>query len=195
MSIATLKRKSYTLYGKDHTKNGQFSLNGTLRLPTQNLGRSVMHTPFRGAFPMGHGEGGRCRVGGWRARTCGGKYPEIITNSGACIIPQTEVKRSTMSNVGLLETSNKGILHKADAHVYRVDKDEGTYIRKLTRTPCKPSGTFLQTGYTEGYVQTSARCTPYTKNEDRPTYDQYYEKKTSLCVPILSPFKGNNTCA
>jgi len=194
MSIATLKRKSYTLYGRDHVKNGQFSLNGTLRLPTQNLGRTVMHTPFRGPHPMGHGEGSRCRLGGWRARKCGKKYSEIITNSGSCSTLQTDVKRSTMNNSGLIESSNKGILHKSDSHVYKVDKDEGTYIRKLTRTPCKSTGTFLQNGYTQGYVQSSGRCTPYTKNEDRPTYGQYYEKKTSLCVPLVSPFKGNHMC-
>jgi len=192
MSLATLKRKSYTLYGKNHSPHGQFSLYGPLRLPTPNLGRSVTHTPFQGPYPKGHGEGSRCRVSGWRARTCGGKYPVVITNSGSCIL-QTEIKRSTMNQVGHLESRYKGILHRAQAHVYRVDKDEGTYLRKLTRTPCQSTGTFLQTGYTEGYVQSTGRCTPYTKNETRPTYEQYYEKKTSLCVPLVSPFKGN-TC-
>ena len=104
MSLAAFKAKSLTMYGNHSTKDG-FSLNGPLRQPSlgENLGRSVTRTPFRGPAPMGHGMGSRCRVGGWRARTCGGTYPISIHRS--CLgTPQTLVKRSTMNEKGLIET-------------------------------------------------------------------------------------------
>ena len=135
MSIAALKRKSLTLYGSSHcNKQGQFSLNGVIRQLPYTLGRSVTRTPFRGPYPMGHGEGGKCRVSGWRHRVCGNGYPIIISNSGSCIVPQTEVKRSTMNNAGMIESRYKGILHGAPAHVHRVDRDQGTYLQKQTDT-------------------------------------------------------------
>jgi hypothetical protein len=194
MSIATLKRKSYTLYGPSHcNKQGEFSLNGTLRLPTQNLGRTVTRTPFRGPLPMGHGSGSKCRVGGWRARICKHGYPIVISNSGSCLVPQTEIKRSTMNTSGLIETKYMGILHGADANVYRVDKDAGTYMKKLSRPPCA-TVPIVQSGYDDGHIKTPSNCAPYTKNEERLTYEQYIQQLTSQCMPLESPYKGNLFC-
>jgi hypothetical protein len=183
MSIATLKKKSYTLYGKSHSDMG-FSLNGATRHPPPTLGRSVTRTPFKGPYPKGHGEGKRCRLSGWRARICGGKYPVHIHSSGSIV--QTGIKRSTMNMRGWIETRFKGILHTSHAHVYKVDKTQGGYIHKQTCTTCPESAS--------DYIQTSTRCTPYAKNETRPTYNQYYNTLTSECLPIVSPYKGINSC-
>lgn len=212
MSIATLKRKSLTQYGTNHCNaKGQFSLNGVYRQLPYTLGRSVMGTPFRGPYPMGHGQGGRCRVGGWRARVCGNSYPVVVVNSGSCLVPQTEIKRSTMNNSGMIETRFKGILHGSPSNVYRVDKDQGTYIQKQTSQSSFPNP-IVQTGYVANpsctndinssvnysavYTnKTPQKCTPYTKNETRLTYEQYNAQLVRQCVPILSPYKGINTCS
>ena len=213
MSIATLKRKSLTQYGTNHCNaKGQFSLNGVYRQLPFTLGRSVMGTPFRGPYPMGHGQGGRCRVGGWRARVCGNSYPVVVVNSGSCLVPQTEIKRSTMNNSGMIETRFKGILHGSPSNVYRVDKDQGTYIQKQTSQSSFPNP-IVQTGYVANpsctndinsalnpssavYTnKTPQKCTPYTKNETRLTYGQYHSQLIRECVPILSPYKGINACS
>jgi hypothetical protein len=212
MSIATLKRKSLAQYTNHCNQKGQFSLNGVYRQAPYTLGRSVTRTPFRGPDPMGHGQGGRCRVGGWRARVCGNSYPLIVSNSGSCIVPQTEIKRSTMNNAGMIETRYKGILHGSPSNVYRVDKDQGTYIQKQTSQSSFPN-TIVQTGYvvspscteansssntvsSETYSEKTPRqCTPYTKNETRLTYEQYNAQLVRQCVPIKSPYKGINTCS
>jgi len=173
-----------------------------------------MGTPFRGPNPMGHGQGARCRVSGWRARATGNSYPLIISNSGSCIVPQTEIKRSTMNNSGMIETRYKGILHASPSNVYRVDKDQGTYISKQTSQSSFPNP-IVQTGYVVSpsctntvsavnavnsanavYSENTPRkCTPYTKNETRLTYGQYNAQLVRQCVPLLSPYKGINTCS
>ncbi len=191
MSIATLKKKSFTLYGKSHSNMG-FSLNGVYRNPPHTLGRSVTRTQFKGPYPVGHGEGRRCRVGGWRSRICGCKYPIRVHNSGS--VMQTEVKRSTMNMHGLIETKYVGILHGSNANVYRVDKTQGNYIHKQTCQTCS-TVPIVQTGYNDGYVQNASRCTPHTKNETRPTYNQYYNTLISNCLPIESTYKGINSCS
>lgn len=188
MSIATFKKKSYAVYRPSHCNSkGEFSLNGKVRLPTPNLGRNVTRTPFKGPIPVGYGSGSVCRVSGWRSRACKHGYPIIISNSGSCNVPQTTIKRSTMNTSGLIQTQFMGILHGANAHVHRVDKDAGTYMSKLTRQPC------VQTN--EGYVKNGGRCTPHTKNETRPTYGQYIDQLTSECMLIETPYKGINSCA
>lgn len=204
MSIATLKRKSLAQYGTNHCNaKGQFSLNGIYRQLPYTLGRSVMGTPFRGPYPMGHGQGARCRVSGWRARATGNSYPVVVINSGSCLVPQTEIKRSTMNNSGMIETRFKGILHGSPSNVYKVDKDQGTYIQKQTSQSSFPN-TIVQTGYVVSdscptdavYSDNTPRnCTPYTKNETRLTYEQYNAQLVRQCVPILSPYKGINSCS
>lgn len=182
MSLATLKAKSLTMYGKTHSTNQGFSLNGALRQPPigENLGRSVTRTPFRGPAPMGHGCGSRCRVGGWRARTCGGAYPLKIQRS--CLgTAQTLVKPSTMNQKGLIETSYTGILHGTypRTHVYKVDKEESGYIKSLGRDvlscPVIPGE----------YTKNNLRCTPYTKNILDMNYERYYGIQTSKCLQMV----------
>ncbi len=182
MSLATLKAKSLTMYGKTHSTNQGFSLNGALRQPPigENLGRSVTRTPFRGTAPMGHGMGSRCRVGGWRARTCGGSYPLIIHRSSLGTT-QTKVKRSTMNQKGLIESSYIGILHGTypRTHVYKVDREENGYTKSLGRDvlscPIK----------TKDYHQSNMQCTPYTKTILDMNYERYYGIQTSKCLQMV----------
>jgi hypothetical protein len=178
MSLATLKAKSLTMYGKTHSTKDGFSLNGPLRQPSlkQNLGRSVTRTPFRGPAPMGHGMGSRCRVGGWRARTCGESYP--ITIHRSCLgTPQTLVKRSTMNEKGLLETKYTGIFHGAfpRSHVHKLDKEAGKYVEKVGRSVLSCPITI------KDYVQSSERCTPYTKTLLDIDYARYNGIITADC--------------
>jgi len=112
-----------------------------------------------------------------------------------------------MNNAGMIESRYKGILHGAPSNVHRVDKDQGTYIQKQTSQSSFPNP-LVQTGYvvaptctanvTENaaYTENTPRkCTPYTKNETRLTYGQYADQLTRQCVPIMSLYKGINTCA
>jgi hypothetical protein len=207
MSIVALKRKSLTQYGSKHyNSKGQFALNGVVRQLPYNLGRTVTRTPFVGPYPVGHGQGKTCRVSGWRARATGNSYPVIVSNSGSCIIPQTEIKRSTMNNAGMIETRYKGILHASKSHVHRIDKDQNTYIKKMTcqssdasycaSNPLTPNPLTLDNPLlTTAYIKTASKCTPYTKDTSNLTYEQYNHQLIRECVPIVSPFKGNNICS
>ena len=117
MSLATLKKKSKTIYGNSISSstistNG-FYLNGNKRVigsvNTTNLGKSVTRTPFKGTEPVGHGGGSRCRVSGRAARKCGNgnKYLKVVSNSGSSCTPQTLIKISTKNQKGLIDTKYK----------------------------------------------------------------------------------------
>ena len=194
MSLAAFKAKSLTMYGKTHSTKDGFSLNGPLRQPPlgENLGRSVTRTPFRGPAPMGHGMGSRCRVGGWRARTCGSSYPIIIHRS--CLgTPQTLVKRSTMNEKGLIETKYKGILHGTypNTHVFTIEKENyiETIVREVLACP-------VQTGdYTQGSQKDKkVRCTPYTKTILDMNYARYYKIQSAACNQLDDPYKYPHVC-
>lgn len=187
MSIATMKAKSLTLYGKSHSTKDGFSLNGTLRLPSQgqNLGRSVTRTPFRGPVPMAHGGGATCKLKGWRARICGNKFPVDIQRSSIGI-PQILVKRSTMNQSGMLEKRFTGLFHGANANVYRVDKESAGYAQLLGKrvlscqTNKKELGVYNEEFHRSNYSK-YPRCRPYTKTILGMDYAKYNEKLISSC--------------
>lgn len=160
MSIATMKAKSLAMYSTHSDKSG-FSLNGALRHPVANLGRSVTRTPFRGPAPMGHGMGSRCRVGGWRARTCGGTYPQSIHRSSLGT-RQTTVKPSVMNQKGMIETKYTGILHGAypRSHTFNVE-----VVPHIERVKKEVLGCPVIKGdYTQGLQKDrKVKCVPYTK--------------------------------
>jgi hypothetical protein len=190
MSLATLKAKSLTMYGKPHSKNG-FSINGPLRQPSlgENLGRSVTRTPFRGPAPMGHGMGSRCRLAGWRARKCGASYPIHIHRSSLGT-PQTLVKRSTMNEKGLIETKYMGILHGAPSHVFHVEKVN--YMDELVRDVLGCPVT--KEVYTQGIQKNQKKeCKPYTKTILDMDYKRYYGVQSAKCNLLDEPVKFPNT--
>ena len=191
MSIATLKAKSNAMYSVHSDKSG-FSLNGVLRQPVSNLGRSVTRTPFRGPAPMGHGMGSRCRVGGWRARICGGKYPLNIRRSSLGT-PQTLVKQSVMNQKGMIETRYTGILHGAypRSHVFHVQTVP--YIERVAKeTLACP---LQKKVYTQG-VQSDrkVKCVPYTKTILDMDYKRYYVEQGAACNQLGEPFKVFHNC-
>jgi len=199
MSLATMKAKSLTMYGKTHSTKDGFSLNGPLRQASlgENLGRSVTRTPFRGSAPMGHGCGSRCRLSGWRARTCGESYPIRIHHS--CLgTPQTLVKRSTMNMKGLIETKYTGILHGEypRTHVDKVDKESGGYTnavgREVLSCPLNKKYTLYNQEYHVKNYSKYMRCTPYTKTILDMDYQRYYDFQSSSCQKKSDPYKGLN---
>ena len=192
MSLATMKAKSLTMYGKTHSTKDGFSLNGPLRQPSlgENLGRSVTRTPFRGPAPMGHGCGSRCRVGGWRARICGHGYPKNIHHSCLGVL-QTSIKPSVMNTKGMMESRFTGILHGTypKSHVYRVDKDGMTYTEKMSQGPLTYQPPI------QDYVKSTGRCTPYTKLVLNNDYQKYYLQKHASCTQLKPTiYKGLNHC-
>ena len=193
MSIATMKAKSLAVYGTHSTKAG-FSLNGALRQPPlgENLGRSVTRTPFRGPAPMGHGMGSRCRVGGWRARTCGGKYPQKIQRSSLGT-PQTLVKPSVMNQKGMIETKYTGILHGAYPRSHTFNVQTVPYIERVKKEVL--GCPIIKGDYTQG-LQTNkkARCTPYTKTILDMDYKRYYVEVGASCNQLGEPFKVFHNC-
>jgi hypothetical protein len=198
MSIATMKVKSFTLYGKSHSNGSDgFSLNGKLRLPSQgeNLGRRITRTPFRGSAPMGHGEGSTCKLKGLRARICGSRYPISIHRS--CLgTPQTLVKRSTMNQSGMLENRYMGILHGDNAHVYKVDKNISGYTQTIGRKvlTCE-MGVKKEIKYNQDYHRSNYNkytiCRPYTKTMPGLNYTQYNSLLSSSCN-LTGIYKGIN---
>ena len=191
MSIATMKAKSLAMYGTHSDKSG-FSLNGALRHPVANLGRSVTRTPFRGPAPMGHGMGSRCRVGGWRARTCGGKYPQKIQRSSLGT-PQTLVKQSVMNQKGMIETKYTGILHGAYPRSHTFNVQTVPYIERVKKEVL--GCPVIKGDYTQGLqANKKARCTPYTKTVLDMDYKRYYVEVGASCNQLGEPFKTFTTC-
>ena len=123
MSIVTLKQKTSARYGNHSVPIAGFSLNGATRFvgPGQVcLGRSVTRTPFKGTEPVGHGGGGRCRVGGIKGRVsrCDStnEYVKSIHNSGSCLTLQDLVKKTTVDYRGLNELERMKTLYKKGCH-------------------------------------------------------------------------------
>ena len=191
MSIATMKAKSLAMYSTHSDKSG-FSLNGALRHPVANLGRSVTRTPFRGPAPMGHGMGSRCRVGGWRARTCGGTYPQSIHRSSLGT-RQTTVKPSVMNQKGMIETRYTGILHGAypRSHVFNVE-----VVPHIERVKKEVLGCPVLKGvYTQGLQKDrNVKCVPYTKTILDMDYKRYYVIQGASCNQLGEPFKIFRNC-
>jgi len=185
MSIAGMKKKSFTLYGKSHVdKNGQFSLHGVHRQPPPTLGRSPNRTPFRGTTPMGHGCGSRCRVGGWRARICGSSYP-IEVHQTLMVRPQTQLQRPSMTYVGHHEIARMGILHGTypRTHVHKLNYESSTNTR-MKKITCNVES--------DTSVHETGSCVPYKKEVGSLNYVDYVQT-IMPCETIPELYKGN-TC-
>lgn len=179
MSIATLKKKSEARYFPHSVKNVGFSLNGVTRFlgaGDTSLGRSVTRTPFRGNYPVGHGGGTRCRVTGIKGRSarCDSnvEYPIHIIRSGEQV-PQTLVKRSTMSAVPYRELKNMNFLNKEGCHWVKpnglAESEVTRYcIKKAELKPCKLNAPGCQ----------SSTIPSHTKDVPGPErYEIFYLKK------------------
>ena len=202
MSIVALKRKTAALYGP-HAAQGGFSLNGSARSigPGEtSLGRSVTRTPFRGALPMGHGGGARCRVRGIRGRAakCNshGDYPVQIHNSGSCCMGENVVHRSTMNTAGMLSSRFKGILHGAYPNTWvkpagLLTSDVVTLAANKVFNPACPA-------LPDRPAPTAGKCNfmGYSKFVGPLNYTQYMLKQTAgqVCKQPHFPFRVNQVC-
>ncbi len=172
MSLATLKKKSQTMYGvginsSTVSRNG-FYLNGNKRVVGSvnqtNLAKSVTRTPFKGSEPMGHGGGSRCRVSGRAARKCGGSgYLKAISNSGSVCTPQTLIKASTKNHKGLIHTKYKWIFSKYPNYwVKHLNEPENTsassYMESLKNEVITNCGIVSEVTSTENTSETYIEC-------------------------------------
>lgn len=213
MSIATLKKKSNTLYSTGINFNTVsvnkvgFSLNGISRpvgvVGPTNLAKSVTRTPFRGTTPVGYGGGSSCRVSGWRARKnkCTGlEYPIVISNSGSCQTPQTLVKPSTMNTKGMIEMKYMGILHGTQPKMTvqvgvgdPLQTSQGTYLQTLDRQAFACSNAITKETY--GMPAAYENTCNITKYLDplQTSYDVYNTKLSALCNVTHYPGLVNNS--
>jgi len=202
MSIVALKRKTAARYGP-HAAAGGFSLNGNTRFkgPGQvSLAESVTRTPFRGAVPMGHGGGARCRVRGikGRASKCNsaGDYVVQVHNSGSCCTADASVKRSVMNTSGMLETKYMGILHGAypNTWVKAPLLDTGDVAWNNARKVFNPACPVPPTPPTP-----PCNYMGYTKltNLHSLSYEQYMLKQNAgqFCKKPVFPFAVRQQCA
>ena len=153
MSLATLKKKSNTLYSGGINYNTVsipkvgFNLNGPIR--TVNIGpandmKPYTRTPFRGTAPMGHGGGKRCRVSGWRARISRctlQDYPIHIANSGSIYTGERQPHPSVLNTKAMLEKRYMGILHGTYPNTWvqpTTTNDSSTYTASLSSQPFSP---------------------------------------------------------
>jgi hypothetical protein len=215
MSIVTLKRKSEARYFPHSVQGVGFSLNGTTRFQgvgNTRLGRSVTRTPFKGALPVGHGGGGRCRVLGVKGRSdrCDSvnEYPVQIIRSGE-EVPQTEVKRSTWNTPALLESRvNMQMLNRQGCHWVKPSTLDESQLLRISIAETEPvvcdatknkSTCFVkQTGNTN--YNRPFKPLGVTKALPGPlSYDVLYMRrdwKTRTCaLPSWPPRRNNSTCA
>ena len=177
MSQVAMKNKAFAMHSSHSRGKEGFSLNGRTRFkgPGQvSLGDSVTRTPFKGTEPKGHGGGSSCRVGGRWARQCGsGKYPRIVSNSGACT-PQTLVKTSTMNTKGMLEEKFKGILHGTYPKTWVKSMVDDDVVRQASVRP------FLCPAAPDSGKPNI--CGPFAKNVLTETYGDRALRITAQCV-------------
>jgi len=96
MSIVAMKRKAELVGNLSH--QGTFSINGTRRntgyIGQTALGRSLIHTPYRNGAPINYG-----------GKNWNPSHVQIITPSNMLYLEDTtQIKTSTLSNLGKLET-------------------------------------------------------------------------------------------
>ena len=211
MSLATLKKKSKTIYGNSISSstistNG-FYLNGNKRVigsvNTTNLGKSVTRTPFKGTEPVGHGGGSKCRVSGRAARKCGNgnKYLKVVSNSGSSCTPQTLIKISTKNQKGLIDTKYKWMSSTYPNYwVKHINEPENTssssYIESLRNKAISNCGitdiTNAQTESTSAtYIECTnkyhigSKCKPVNKDVlAADTYDNYLSNLKHKCLEL-----------
>ena len=189
-----LKRKSLALHTSHSRGHDGFSLNGKTRFMgpgESNLAKSVTRTPFKGNEPVGHGGGSRCRFTGIKARAChrGDAYVRVVLNSGSVGIPQTEVKRTTMSNAGMLE--QRLMPMRTGKYPCTWVKPQPTNLISAAAAEPFSCPDMLPTIHEDG------NCSPYSKPGPQQTYTERNLRLTAQCLnPSCSqrpfPFRMSN---
>ena len=195
-----MKRKTWSQ--KNLSGHGAgFSLNGSSRnIGFRDYQMSKSGTPFKGAYPVGHG---------------GGAYFAADVLMNVCDRPcDTIIKPSTVSTRGMLETKYKWI-HGGQYPNYWVKDSEplnsaqGVYISdKITDNMCvtdtnKPNvyegnvakkGPTLCKRTTAGFTfNQMVSNAPYTKTLKQPMPSSQYQLfRMRNCVPVLTATKYEN---
>jgi hypothetical protein len=128
MSIATLKKKSQTLYKNMSVGQKQFSINGTTRnqgyVGQTSLSRSLIHTPHKGSDARGHGG-------------CCVNPMNIKASETFSLEDNTVVKKSSLSTRGMLATKNRWINRPFPNAVVKTNagaiNDQTSWIERLKK--------------------------------------------------------------
>ena len=128
MSIATLKKKSQTLYKNMSVGEKQFSINGTTRnqgyVGQTSLSRSLIHTPHKGSDARGHGG-------------CCVNPMNIKASETFSLEDNTVVKKSSLSTRGMLATKNRWINRPFPNAVVKTNagaiNDQTSFISRLKK--------------------------------------------------------------
>ena len=129
MSIATLKKKSQTLYNNMSVGQKQFSINGTTRnqgyVGQTSLSRSLIHTPHKGSDARGHGG------------CCVNTNQDIKASETFSLEDNTVVKKSSLSTRGMLATKNRWINRPFPNAVVKTNagaiNDQTSFIERLKK--------------------------------------------------------------
>lgn len=129
MSIATLKKKSQTLYKNMSVGQKQFSINGTTRnqgyVGQTSLSRSLIHTPHGGSDARGHGG------------CCASTNEDIKASETFSLEDNTVVKKSSLSTRGMLATKNRWINRPFPNAVVKTNagaiNDQTSFIERLKK--------------------------------------------------------------
>jgi len=189
MSIATLKKKTQARYFPHSVPGKGFSLYGAARLkgPGEvSLGSSVTRTPFRGAFPVGHGGGN-------------GQYPVHIIRSGEPV-PQTVVKRAVMSYHAFFDLKEMQSLNRQGCHWVKDKNTNESDINRICIAKTQPKRCEDLNTTINGGGSICKKETLVTKAKPGPiSYDMLYmarDWKTRTCaVPSWPPRINNTSCA
>jgi len=200
MSIATLKKKSFTQYHNMSvgSKNGGFSLNGTRRnqgyIGQDMVGRHFPNTPMRGNVARGYGG-------------CCGKYPvKPIVQSGVCF-PSSNgfsanndpkvVKKSVLDTNGLIMKKYRWIRRpqpyatvKPDSNM--IQNTQQDYIDNLRRKTITALDDCDKVGKCKSYANTCGGLNIFQRPRPFGTVIQvprgwYSITKTPGSVPKLGP--------
>jgi hypothetical protein len=205
MSIVALKKKAHALWDSHSRGSDGFSLHGKTRFTSgvgANLGKSVTRTPFKGAEPVGHGGGPRCRVAGYRARVnhCDGEgYLRFVANSGTCSTPQVLVKPAVQTTAAMIEARYMGILHGTYPRTWVQPQQASNTTLKEKRAAVAAACKANSDG--TGSIEWTRGCGPYTKPAKLQTVEEHLLRLTAECksppchkVPFPIPFTSRVGC-
>jgi hypothetical protein len=197
MSIATLKKKSQTLYKNMSVGQKQFSINGTTRnqgyVGQTSLSRSLIHTPHRGPDARGHGG-------------CCVNPMNIKASETFSLEDNTVVKKSSLSTRGMLATKNRWINRPFPNAVVKTNagaiNDQTSLIERLKKKTLLDIAAYCPP--IDASVNRIRACKPCitSKNMDTVSHKDYMLTLHEKCVladtykfvsPVQrTPFVGNN---
>ncbi len=193
MSVVALKRKINAMKNQSTGQQG-FSINGTTRnqgyIGQSLQSRSLIHTPYKGAEPIGHGG------------CCGAYSMNVIEPSEICCLEDSKVvKPSVLNTRGMLankykwlnkpvvKPSSSSTLNSQAIYLERLKRREltkiETYCKKPDEMPVKPDTCkYLRNNKGQPLFSrhvTTCRDAPSTKDISIPLQSQRIDKIAEEC--------------